>query len=484
MKVGAGLNTNQNLINIGKKSFISVVIILFLLMISAGIMTRVIPAGSYLRTTDGSLISGSFTYAANPEAFPIWQWLLAPFLVLGSADGISIIVISLFLLILGGTFTVMDKTGGIRVMIHKLIAKYKDKKYLLLRLVILVFMAFGAFFGIFEESVALLPIMILLSLSMGWDTMVGLGMGLLAAGFGFASGITNPFSVGIASEIAGVNILSGVLFRLVVFGIMYWLLSTYLVHYAKKIEKNPQLSPTFEQDQKKADHFNVLETNPLDKENLIFRSYLIMFAVVLMVVIITSLFELFGIVSIPSIPVMAIAFLIGGLVSGYLITKNIRLTLQYFLKGVLSVAPAILLIMMAASVKYIITGGGVMDTILHFLATILERQSPIVGILLIYALVLVIQFFIGSASAKAYLIMPLLVPLVMLVDISKELAILAFIFGDGYTNVIFPTNGVLLIGLSIASVSYSKWFRFTALLQLMTLVTTVLLLIVAYYIGY
>lgn len=125
-----------------------------------------------------------------------------------------------------------------------------------------------------------------------------------------------------------------------------------------------------------------------------------------------------------------------------------------------------------------------MDTILNFLANILMRQSPIVGILLIYALVLVIQFFIGSASAKAYLIMPLIIPLVGLIGISNELAILAFIFGDGYTNVIFPTNGVLLIGLSIASVSYAKWFKFTAILQVLTLALTILLLIGAYFVGY
>jgi uncharacterized ion transporter superfamily protein YfcC len=209
-----------------------------------------------------------------------------------------------------------------------------------------------------------------------------------------------------------------------------------------------------------------------------------MFLAVLGIVILTSVLELFDVLSIPSIPVMALAFLVGGLVSGYLITRNMKTTGMIFLKGMLSVAPAVLLIMMAASVKLIITEGNIMDTILNFLANILMRQSPIVGILLIYALVLVIQFFIGSASAKAYLIMPLIIPLVGLIGISNELAILAFIFGDGYTNVIFPTNGVLLIGLSIASVSYAKWFKFTAILQVLTLALTILLLIGAYFVGY
>ena len=478
------MDEKPNLINIGKKSFLSVVIILFVLMIAAGIMTRTIPAGEYLRDAEDQIIPGSFAFLTEDVAFPIWKWFLAPFLVVGSSDALMIIMIAVFLLILGGTFTIMDKTGGIKVMIKKLINRYQNKKYTLLRLVILVFMVFGAFFGIFEESVALLPIMIMLSLSLGFDTMVGISICLLAAGFGFASALTNPFSVGIASTIAGVSILSGFLYRLGVFGLMYLLLSWFVVRYAKKIEKDPSKSLTFEEDQAKVKNFDLREEIKYQNENLIFKSYLLMFLSVLLIIVLLSVLELVDVLSISAIPFIALAFLIGGLVSGSLITGKFTTALKMFLKGVLSVLPAVLMILMAASVKYIISEGKVIDSILYYLANILTGQGAIVGILLIYALVLVLQFFIGSASAKAYLIMPLLVPLVSLIGISSELSILAFVFGDGYTNVIFPTNAVLLIGLSIASVSYAKWFRFTWALQGITLLLTVLLLIGAYYIGY
>ena len=478
------MNEKPNLINIGKKSFLSVVIILFVLMIAAGIMTRTIPAGEYLRDAEAQIIPGSFAFLTEDVNFPIWKWFLAPFLVLGSSDALMIIMIALFLLILGGTFTVMDKTGGIKVMIKKLINRYKDKKYTLIRLVILVFMVFGSFFGIFEESVALLPIMIMLSLSLGFDTMVGISICLLAAGFGFASALTNPFSVGIASTIAGVSLLSGFLFRLGVFGIMYFLLTFFVVKYAKKIELDPTKSITYTEDQAKVKNFDLFKEIDYPNENLIFKSYLIMFVSVLGIIVILSVLELIDVLSISAIPFIALAFLIGGLVSGTMITGKFMTAFKMFLKGVLSVLPAVLMILMAASVKYIISEGKVIDSILYYLANVLTGQGPIVGILMIYALVLVLQFFIGSASAKAYLIMPLLVPLVSLIGISKELSILAFVFGDGYTNVIFPTNAVLLIGLSIASVSYQKWFRFTWKLQLITLGLTVLLLIGAHYIGY
>jgi uncharacterized ion transporter superfamily protein YfcC len=265
---------------------------------------------------------------------------------------------------------------------------------------------------------------------------------------------------------------------------MYLLLTTFVVRYAKKIEQDPTKSLTYEDDLKKVKNYDLLAEIEYKNENLIFRSYLIMFASVIFFIVLLSVLELIGVLSISAIPFIALTFLIGGLVSGSLITGDFSVALKMFLKGVLSVAPAVLLILMAASVKYIITEGKVIDSILYYLANILTGHSPIVGILLIYGLVLVLQFFIGSASAKAYLIMPLLVPLVSLIGISRELSILAFVFGDGYTNVIFPTNAVLLIGLSIASVSYQKWFRFTWALQLMTLLLTVLLLIGAHYIGY
>ncbi|MDD3126826.1 MAG: AbgT family transporter [Candidatus Izemoplasmatales bacterium] len=477
------MNEEAKLINISKKGFFSVVIILTGLIIAAGILTYVIPAGTFQR--DGNLIiSGTFEFSTSSGGYPIWRWLLAPIEVLGSDDGLSIIMISLFLLILGGTFTLMEKTGGIHVILKRLINRFKNRKYVLLRIVVLAFMLFGAFFGIFEESVALMPIMIILSLSLGWDTLIGIGMTVLAAGFGFASGITNPFTVGIASEIAGINILSGVGYRLIIFILMYILLSSFLVHHAKKIEKDPTKSLTYEDDQKKARSFDVNGTIAFKNETTIFRAYVTMFIVFLFFVVGISVLDLLTPISLPTIPFMALTFLIGGLTAGYLVTKDFRFTLKKFGTGMLSVAPAVLLIMMAASIKFIIVQGNVMDTILYYLANALMGQTPIVGILLIYALVLFVEFFIGSGSAKAYLIIPLLIPLVALVGYSSELAILAFIFGDGYTNMLYPTNGVLLIGLSMAGINYGKWFKWTWVLQLITLFMTIVFLIVGFWIGY
>jgi len=477
------MHDQQNLLHIGKKSFLNVVYILLGLMLFAGLLTLIIPAGEYLRNADGSLIKDSFQYLSQTE-YPIWRWVLAPFEVLATKDGISVIVIGLFLVILGGTFAVMDKTGGIKSIINRLIKRYQNRKYLLLRLVILVFMMFGAFFGIFEESIALLPIMILLSLSLGWDTLIGMGMCLLAAGFGFASAVTNPFSVGVASQIAGISILNGILYRLIIFGIMYAILQFFLVNYAKKIEKNPQLSLTYTEDLTRSRDLKLDAPLPFGNEPRVFKTYMILFIVLFVGILFSSIAELFFNIEIPAIILMALIFLIGGIISGIFVSKSIRFTIKTFLSGMLGVAPAFILIILAVSVKHIISEGKIMDTLLFELSSMLQNQSIYVAILFIYALVLVLQFFIGSASAKAFLIMPILLPLVSLIGISSELAILAFIFGDGYTNVIFPTNAVLLIGLSIASVSYAKWVKFTIRLQLVVLLLTTLLLFIGLWIGY
>ena len=473
---------SNQLLTISKKAFLSVVYILFGLMLAAGIMTLIIPAGSYLRDANDQVINGTFQYLDTVK-YPFYRWFTAPFEVFGSSDAISMIMIGLFLIILGGTFGVMDHTGGIKVVIARLIHRFRDNKYMLLRMITLIFMLFGAFFGIFEESIALLPILILLSLSMGWDTLTGMGMCLLAAGFGFATAMTNPFSIGVASSLAGTNILAGGLYRLLIFVIMYGLLQFFLVRYAKKIEVNPESSLTYEMDQKKKEYTEEKTIN-IENEAHIFSVYIWLFSVLLVGIVTTGLLELVAGISIPAIPVMALIFLVGGVLAGYSVTHKLKETLKVFLKGMLGVAPAFILIVLAVSVKHIISEAMIMDTILNYLANLLSNQSRIIGILFIYGFVLIIQFFIGSASAKAFLIMPIILPLVGLIGISKELAILAFIFGDGYTNVIFPTNGVLLIGLSIASVSYAKWFKFTYKLQLIALVLTIIFLMIGVWIGY
>lgn len=467
----------DRILQINKKSFITVCLILFIFMLLSYIMTFIIPHGIF------EIINNENIYTEiEGNGIPFWKFILSPFLLLGSDSGLTVIVISLFILILGGAFNVIDKTGGINAIINYLIKKFKDKKYILIYIIVLFFMLFGSLFGIFEESVTLLPIIIILALGMGWDTFTGIAMCLMAAGFGFSSAITNPFSVGLASKSMEIGLLDGVWFRIIIFILMYLILCTFITIHVKRIEKDPTSSPSYESDEEKRKHLNFDETF-VSKGNKVLRVYTIFFITILAIIIISSALPIVQELGI-SIPIIAITFLIGIYIACLALSYKFNDITKMFFSGLLGIAPAVIMIMLAGSIKYILDEGQIMASIINYLVNLLKGQSPILGILFIYFIILAIQFFIGSASAKVILIIPIITIIADQLGISRNIALLAFIFGDGFTDLIYPTNPVLLISLGISSFSYTKWIKKTLPLQLIVLVVTILLLILGYYIKY
>ena len=185
-----------------------------------------------------------------------------------------------------------------------------------------------------------------------------------------------------------------------------------------------------------------------------------------------------------AIPILAASFLIFGLAAGFLVTKAPAKTMRYFFQGAGSMLPAVVMIALASSVKLVMTESGILDTIMHFVLGLLMGKSRFLAILMIYALILFLQLFICSASAKIVLVMPIVMPIAQALGISPALVILTYCMADGFTDVIMPTNPVLLIGLSMAGVSYWKWVKWTWKLQLLVFVQTVLILLFGVAIGY
>ena len=146
--------------------------------------------------------------------------------------------------------------------------------------------------------------------------------------------------------------------------------------------------------------------------------------------------------------------------------------------------PAVLMIALASSVKLVMTESGIIDTIMNYVISLLDGKSKFLAIVLIYFLILFLQFFIGSASAKIILVMPIVMPIAKSIGLSPSLVILAYCMADGFTDVIMPTNPILLVGLSVANVSYGKWVRWTWKLQLFVLTLTILVLFFGVFIGY
>ncbi|MBE7086762.1 MAG: YfcC family protein [Clostridiales bacterium] len=465
--------------SINLKSFILVSVILVVIVAIAGIITNFIPQGHYQYDQDGKIIPNTFVYGSI-QGIAFWRVITAPVRVFASEDALTIIMICLFLLVMSGVFNIMEKTKGVQVLISKSITKFSQKKFLVILITVFFFMVFGSFFGMFEELVTLLPIILIFMLSMGFDTLTGLGVCMLSACFGFAAAITNPFSVGLASNLAGTPVFEGVWLRIIFFVLVFAILCTFLLLHVKKISRNPEKSLTFEMDREKLKSLNLSNQN-IPNEGKIFKTYAIFFSIQLVVLILVATIRA---ISDYAIPILAVTFLVGGIVSGLIVSEKKSKVFIDFLKGTVGMLPAVVLLAVASSVKLILVESNIIDTIMYTVITALSGKDKFVCILLIYFLILFLQIFIGSASAKIMLIMPIILPICTSLGLSPALVILTYCMADGFTDMIIPTNPILLLGLSFAGVSYGKWIRWTWLLQLILFLTTILVLFFAVSVGY
>lgn len=462
------------------KSFIVVVCVLACVILVAGLLSYFVPQGSFERDEAGQIIVGTYQKGEVDGIAP-WRVITAPVRVFASSDAVTIIMICVFLLIMSGIFNLLDKTGGIKIFISRIIKKLRGKSNIVVCATVLIFMLFGSFFGMFEELVTLLPIIIVFMLSMKLDTMTGLGVCLLGACFGFAAAITNPFSVGLASQVAGVTPATGIWLRIVFFVLIFGTLCAFLMLHLRKIAKNPALSPTYEADLTKRAQLSTDSGEENPNADRIFRVYSAFFGIQLVtLLLIASVRAISGY----AIPILAVSFLVSGIVCGFLVAEEKKSVLKYIGNGIFSMLPAVFMIAMASSVKLIMEESGIIDTIMSSVISVLDGKSRLVAVLLIYALILFLQFFIGSASAKIFLVMPIIMPIAAALGLSPSIVILAYCMADGFTDVIMPTNPILLIGLSFAGVSYSKWVKWTWKLQVTLLALTVAVLSFALAINY
>lgn len=483
--------SEQNGIRIGKRTFISTVCVLLAVMICAGVLTLVLPQGSYDRVIVNGyeeIVPESYTVTDGGK-LPVWRWFTAPFEVLIGSDGTIAIMIILFLVFIGGTFLILDKSGVMRYMLASVTVKMAKRKYALLAVMTLLCMVIGSTMGIFEEFAPLVPIVVALALTLGWDSLVGLGMSILAVGFGFSVGTFNPFSILVAQKLAGLPIFSGLLFRVGAFLIFYGILVTFLLLYAKKIEKNPQKSICWESDKAMREKYHydpqdgTLENIALKKAAMVFiGAFGLIFLYI--AVSLVLLYNGNGTLTDYTMPVMAVVLTTGGLLAGKVSKYAKKGLFKDFGKGMLAMAPGALLIMMAMSAKQIVLAGGVMDTILHGAYELMSGVGKYQAILIVFGFVLVLEFFISSASAKAFIVIPLVVPFASLLGLTRQSLVQSYCFADGFTNLFFPTNAALLIVLGLVNLPYWKWIKWGWKLTLVTVAACVGLLLLAVRIGY
>ena len=283
----------------------------------------------------------------------------------------------------------------------------------------------------------------------------------------------NPFTVGIASTLAEVSILSGFWYRIIMFVVLYVFTSLYLVFRAKRDEK---LTPD---SQKTAIEERPLEEKIEDGKKA--KKVAILFLSALVVIVIASVVPFIADLGLGMV-FMALTFVIGTFIIGKITFGSLKQTLKIFASGAKDLAPSIVIILLAFSVKYIAESGNILHTIFYYCHNFIVNQSPYLAVILLYLLVLVIEFFIPGSLSKALLLIPILT-LAPIPGISKNIIILIYLFGDGYTNVLYPTCGTLIVGLGLAKVSFVQWIKRTILFQLFLFVISVLFLQLAVYIG-
>jgi len=459
-------------LNVSVKSFLTAIGVIFILMIFSYALTFFIPGGSYTRTLDaaGNTIIGPdavFTYV--PGGLPFWKWLLSPVLVLGADGGGMVAAILVFLLVIGGVFNALEMCGLMKYMLGRLVSRFSRSRYRLLAMVTLFFMAMGSFIGSFEECVPLVPIVTALAVGLGWDALTGMGMSLLAVGCGFAAGVCNPFTIGVAQNLAGLPMFSGVWLRLVSFVLIYALLLGFLYRHARALDGGGA---------------RVVQAQSFDPQPRMDRGLTFFGAVVAAGIALVLSSGFLPVLQDYTMIIIAVMFLIAGVGSCLLAGMGRRELGAGFGRGMVSILPAVLLILMASSIKYTLTEAQVLDTILYWAVQTVSDLPRWMIILFIYLLVLVLNFFISSGSAKAFLLIPLIIPMARMFGIEPQLCVLAFAYGDGFSNVFYPTNAALLIALGLADVSYGDWLRFSWKFQFANLLLTGGLLLLGLGVGY
>lgn len=313
-------------------------------------------------------------------------------------------------------------------------------------------------------------IFIPLALALGYDSITGLCLSFLAAGVGFATAFFNPFTVQIAQKFSEIPPVSGWEYRVVIWVFTTLLTIIWVIRYAEKIKKTPEKSITYELDQKKRQRMELenAEVGEFNKRH----------AGVLLVLLLGIAFLFFGVIQLHwYIVELAALFLAMGIVGGIIGGLGVNEVAEGFIEGVKDIAGAALIVGFAAGIIVILEDGKIMDTILYAMSRLTGETLPLLSAYMMYGVQMLLNFFIPSGTTKAALTMPLFAPLADLSGITRQTAVLAYQFGDGFTNMIIPTSGVTVGTLAMAKVPFEKWFKWLLPLEIGYILLSLLLLI-------
>lgn len=453
-------------------------LLIFSLLVLIAALTWIIPGGRYERTVMNGrevVVPNSFKYVeSHPQG--IFDLFISP--LKGFVEAALIIG---FVLIVGGAFNVLTKTDAINSLINKLAKAYKTSKLLqnlFIPVLMLMFSLGGATFGMNEEIIPFVLIIVPICLALGYDSIVGVAIPLIGAHIGFASAFLNPFNVGIAQGIAEVPLFSGIGYRMISWAISTAVAILFLLWYVRRLKKNPRISPMFEEDEarRKNEHFDVIYNND-NHFSLRHKAVLITFVLSLVLLVV-------GVVEFHwYIEEIAGMFFIMGIVVGIIGGLKSDELIKAFVDGAKDLVGTALIIALARATLVLSRDANIIDTILYGLSPFIESSSPVFASQKMFVVQAIINFFVHSGSGQAALTMPIMAPLADLAGVTRQTAILAFQFGE-YTNIIIPTSAVTMGALSMARVPWDKWAKWVLPLMIILFVLGFILLIPPNLIGW
>ncbi|MCX7954496.1 MAG: AbgT family transporter [Bacteroidales bacterium] len=493
------------------KKFPHTYAIVFTIAVIATILTWIIPAGEYKRIKiivgdqEKNIIDPhSFKYVEkNPQTIELFTSFYQ-----GFVNQSHIII---FILTVGGVFSIINTTNAINAPIQALIKKLSGKKsqFFLLSTIFIIFSLFGAIFGMSEETLAFVAIFVSICIILGFDSIVGVSISYLAAHVGFASAFLNPFTVGIAQGLSGLPLFSGIGYRIFCWIVITTIALFFVLFYMAKIKKNNSCSLMHEIDKDWDTHISEVKSEDANNRK---KSSWFVFILLLLALFVSSFIyvdkgKLFHInnTEITILHVLTIYFLItgyltlkkskeyfslnlliitvffliigvifyewyikelcglffaSGIVIGIAYGLSINGLIKKFLDGCKDIISAAIVVGLAGGIIVILNDAKIIDTILYYVSSLLKESGKLTSLGIIYIMQNILNIIIPSGSAKAALTIPITSEFVDLIGIPRQLNVLAFQFGDGFTNFITPTSGVLLGALSIAKIPYYIWFKY------------------------
>ena len=438
------------------------------------VLTYILPAGQYDTVEkDGRTytVAGSYhRVEANPQG--IGALLTAP--AKGFGDCADIIV---FIFITGAIFTILERTGTVNAVIlgtSYLFSKKEKLKIFFIPASMLLFSLGGAVFGMEEETLIFIPLFIPLALSLGYDTAVGVSIPFLGAWVGFGSAFMNPFTVGISQGIAQLPLYSGLGYRFLVWAFFTAVVILFVTLYGERVRKDPKKSITYDMDQEKRKHLhlNVLEKPTFTRAHVLIS---IIFALGMVGLVCGVAFYHWYIIEISGL------FLGVGLVCAVVGRLSLNQTTDAIIDGARSMVSVSIMLALARAIVVIASDGRILDTVLHSIAQGIGQLHPLVAVEGMFWAHTFINFFVASGSGQAVLTMPVMIPLSDLLGVNPQLAILAYQFGEGWTNAIIPTAPVTMAAIGMAGIPWLKWARWNIRLQLVLVVLSMAILVPFYF---